>query len=243
MNRPRVVLVARRMVRKSKTIDWVSEVHLSLVLRQGLLPVVVPIVPETRAVLPLYAEKMAGLLLVEGGDIQPSYYGRRAGKHDLEELDPVKDSVEFWLCRRALAAGVPILGICRGMQLLNVIRGGSLYFDVRKEKRSSLFHVAGPARYDSYRHPVEVIPGTPLVRWYGRGKLTVNSYHHQGVKDLAPGLKPMAVAPDGLVEAFYDPRHRFLVGLQFHPERMYREHSGNRRVFEAFGRAVRSGRR
>jgi gamma-glutamyl-gamma-aminobutyrate hydrolase PuuD len=240
--KPRVLMVSRRLVRKNKTIDWVSEAHLSLLLREGLLPVAVPIVPEAAAALKDYAAGMAGLLLVEGGDIHPSHYGVRAGRTELDELDPVKDRVELWLCRQALRRGVPVLGICRGMQLLNVVKGGTLHLDVLKDLGRGLPHMMAPPRYDSYRHPVKVLPGTPLRRWYGLGELRVNSYHHQGVRRLAPGLAPMAVAPDGLVEAFYDTSHRFRVGLQFHPERMIREYAGNRRVFRAFAAAVRSSR-
>lgn len=238
--KPRVLIVSRRLVRKNKTIDWISEAHASLLLRAGVLPVAVPIVREAPGALRDYAKGMAGLLLVEGGDIHPSHYGARAGAAELDELDPVKDRIELWLCREALRRGVPILGICRGMQLLNVVKGGTLHLDVLKALKKGLPHMVDPPRYDSYRHPVRLLSGTPLRRWYGRDDIRVNSYHHQGVKVLARGLRPMAVAPDGLTEAFYDPSHCFRVGLQFHPERMLGEYAGNRRVFAAFAAAIRS---
>ncbi len=238
--RPRVVMVSRRLRRKNKVVDWVSEAHLSVLMKEGLLPVIVPVVPETLRTLELYARDMAGLLLAEGGDIHPSYYGEKGPLEGLEELDPVKDKIEFWLCRRALRGGIPVLGICRGMQVLNVLRGGTLYRDVMAEKKSGLKHVADEAHYDAYRHRVRVLPGTPLFAWYRRKTLLVNSYHHQGVKKLAPDHRPMAVSDDGHVEAFYDPARAFCVGLQFHPERMMPEYAGNLRVFKAFSRAVKS---
>jgi gamma-glutamyl-gamma-aminobutyrate hydrolase PuuD len=240
-DRPRVVIVSRRMERKNKLIDWVSEVHLSLLIQERLLPVIVPIAPEAANALPSYAREMDGLLLVEGGDIEPRRY-RSSATTVLDEVDPLKDAVEIRLCRVAIRRGLPILGICRGMQLLNVVCGGTLHLDVRKERGTTLEHV-DHAHYDEYRHPLSVEPGTPLHRWYRATELSVNSYHHQGVKRLARRFRPMAHSPDGLVEAYHEPDHRFRVGLQFHPERMLPEHPGNRRVFAAFGRAVREGAR
>jgi putative glutamine amidotransferase len=118
-----------------------------------------------------------------------------------------------------------------------VVCGGTLYGDVQKEKKSRLKHV-NFAHYDSYRHAVCLLPGTPLHKWYGRTELQVNSYHHQGVMDLAPRFKPMAHAKDGLVEAFYDPIADFIVGLQFHPERMPEEAERNLHIWKAFGSAI-----
>jgi putative glutamine amidotransferase len=146
---------------------------------------------------------------------------------------------------------LPILGICRGSQLINVVCGGTLYVDVQKEIRAAtgnaaeqgseqaVKHIeqAGPL-YDTYRHRVTLVEGTPLRHWYGKKTLQVNSYHHQGVRDLASRFKPMARADDGLIEGFYDPKAPFLVGLQFHPERMLPDYAGNWRVWQAFGAAV-----
>ena len=87
------------------------------------------------------------------------------------------------------------------------------------------------------------MPGTPLGGWYGRRDIRVNSYHHQGIRDLAPRFRAMGYADDGLVEAFYDPKSPFTVGLQFHPERMLSECPGNLRVWQAFARAIQTGAR
>jgi gamma-glutamyl-gamma-aminobutyrate hydrolase PuuD len=129
------------------------------------------------------------------------------------------------------------LGICRGSQLLNVVCGGTLYGDVRKEKQSRLKHI-DYNHYDTLRHSVTIVPGSPLERWYRRRTLRVNSYHHQGVRCLARRFQAMAHAPDGLVEAFWDPKANFVVGLQFHPERMLDEYAGNERVWKVFAAAV-----
>jgi gamma-glutamyl-gamma-aminobutyrate hydrolase PuuD len=118
-----------------------------------------------------------------------------------------------------------------------VVCGGTLYGDVQKEKGSNRPHIDFE-NYDTYRHPVTLVPGTPLARWYRRKTLRVNSYHHQGIRDLAHRFKPMAHADDGLIEAYYNPESPFTVGLQFHPERMLKEYAGNLKVWSAFTAAV-----
>ena len=238
MSRPKVLVTTRRTTRGIRYIDYVGELHLKLLLQLKICPLVVPVVSGVLAYLPEYIREMDGLLLVEGEDIEPKRFdAQKENFQYLEKTDPLKDELELRLLRHALRRKLPVLGICRGSQLVNVACGGSLYGDVKKEKRSRLRHIH-PRRYDVYRHPITVVPETPLSRWYGRKTLRVNSYHHQGIRRLARRLRPMAHAPDGLIEAYYDPRADFLVGLQFHPERMLPEHRGNMRVWEAFAAAV-----
>jgi gamma-glutamyl-gamma-aminobutyrate hydrolase PuuD len=270
--RPAVLVVTRPTVRKGRVIDYVGELHLALLLRLRTCPLMVPVAQGVPACLPQYMEQMSGLLLVEGEDIHPSRYrAREANFTYLEKTHPLKDQIEIRLLRHALRHHLPVLGICRGSQLLNVVSGGTLYGDVQKEiqgpteneagkgiekgsdrkktakkskkettgQKLSLKHIEQPgALYDAYRHRVTLVDGTPLQRWYGEKTLQVNSYHHQGVRDLAARFKPMAHADDGLVEGFYDPKAQFLVGLQFHPERMLPDHAGNWRVWQAFGAAI-----
>ena len=238
MRRPAVVVVTRRTLRKNKFIDYVAEAHLKLLLRLRTLPVMVPVTEGSPACLPEYRSAMRGLLLVEGEDIEPKQFrATRDNFKYLEKTHPLKDEIEIELIRYALRHKLPILGICRGSQLLNVLCGGTLYGDVQKEKKSHLKHIDF-AHYDSYRHPISIVPASPLQKWYGRKILRVNSYHHQGIRDLASRFQPMAHAQDGLVEAYFDPKADFLVGLQFHPERMLEEPAGNWRLWKAFGAAI-----
>jgi putative glutamine amidotransferase len=238
-SRPRVLITARRQVRKNKIVDWVSEIHLSLLLQEGLFPVIVPLGDEVLDALPEYTNGAAGLVLVEGGDIHPDYTGSGASVETLSEVDLDKDRIEFALMDFVSRERLPYLGFCRGNEILNVSRGGTLYMDVSQELGETPLHL-DPDHYDEHRHRVDIISGTPLFEWYGCERLMVNSYHRQGIKALGAGLSPMAIAEGGLVEAIYDPLLPFCVGLQFHPERMLEEHAGHRRVFEAFGRAVRA---
>jgi putative glutamine amidotransferase len=239
MKRPVVLVVTRSTVRKNKMIDYVGEYHLELLIRLRTLPIMIPVVAGTTACLPQYAGEMRGLLLVEGEDIEPRrYQSKKANFKYLEKTHPLKDEIEIRLLYRALRRHLPVLAICRGSQLLNVVCGGTLYGDVRKEKRSGLKHI-NYDHYDTYRHRITFVPGSPLERWYRRKSLPVNSYHHQGIRRLARRFEPMAYAEDGLVEGYFDPKADFLVGLQFHPERMLEERAGNWRLWKAFGSAIR----
>jgi len=231
-------VVTRRTVRKNKYIDYVGEFHLALLVRLKTLPVMVPVVESSLSCLSDYVACMRGLLLVEGEDIEPKHFkATRENYRHLEKTHPLKDEIEIKLIRYALRRNLPILGICRGSQLLNVVCGGTLYGDVQREKKSRLKHIDSH-HYDSYRHSISIVAESPLEKWYKRNTLRVNSYHHQGIRDLAPRFQPMAYAKDGLIEGYYDPKKDFVVGLQFHPERMIEEPAGNWHIWKAFGAAV-----
>jgi gamma-glutamyl-gamma-aminobutyrate hydrolase PuuD len=243
MTRPVVLIVSRQTQRKKKIIDYVGELHLELLIGLDTLPVMVPVVDGTMDCLAQYTERFDGLLLVEGEDVEPKHFkARKANIEYLEQTHALKDEIEIGLLRKALRLKKPIMGICRGSQLLNVVCGGTLYGDVQKEKRSHRPHI-DHHNYDTYRHPVTLVPETPLAGWYRRKTLKVNSYHHQGIRELAKRFKPMAHADDGLIEAYYDPESAFVVGLQFHPERMLKEYAGNKKVWEAFAAAMHGKKR
>ncbi|XP_052195753.1 putative glutamine amidotransferase GAT1_2.1 [Diospyros lotus] len=270
---PRVLIVSRRTVRKNKFVDFVGEYHLDLIVGYGAVPVIVPRVSGVHMLLDSF-EPIHGVLLCEGEDIDPSLYQPETSGLSPEELDEIrrlhvsdtaidkeKDTIEFRLAKLCLERNIPYLGICRGSQVLNVACGGTLYQDVEKELSKKLPENQRVAHidydnYDGHRHAVKVVETTPLHRWFkesldnGEMEIWVNSYHHQGVKKLAQRFVPMALAPDGLVEAFYDPdaynpeEGKFIMGLQFHPERMRRpdsddfDYSGCPSAYQEFVRAV-----
>lgn len=200
-------------------------------------------------------EPIHGILLCEGEDIDPSHYDAELCGLTPEELEHIrqlhssdaatdkeKDSIELRLAKLCLERNIPYLGICRGSQILNVSCGGTLYQDVEKElldkclEGQRVVHM-DYENYDGHRHPIKVSANTPLHDWFNdsfvddKMEIMVNSYHHQGVKRLAKRFIPMAFAPDGLVEGFYDPNNynpedgKFIMGLQFHPERMRHQDS------------------
>ena len=133
----------------------------------------------------------------------------------------------------AMSADKPILGICRGIQFINAILGGTLYQDITKQHPSSIEHHQVPP-YDIPVHEVDVVENSPLQKCLGISRLSVNSYHHQAVKRIAPELSVMAVSTDGIIEALYRPNSRFLWAVQWHPEFSYKTDTNSRKIFKAF---------
>lgn len=183
---------------------------------------------------------MDGLLLTGGGDIDPQRYGAR--RHPAtDDGEPGRDALEIALAQQCLASDLPLLGICRGMQVLNVAAGGSLVQDIPTEVGGDVPHsVALPK--DAVAHEVSVAAGTRLsevlaVDGQPRSTCEVNSRHHQAVRDVPAALTVSATAPDGVIEALERPGARFCVAVQWHPENFWR--SGEfRPLFEAFVRAA-----
>ena len=147
--------------------------------------------------------------------------------------------MESILLRLAMAENKPVLGICRGLQFMNAALGGSLWQDLPSQHPSDISHHGAPP-YDRPVHAVTVLPDTPLSAVLGESSLPVNSYHHQAVRELAPCLRPMALSPDGLVEAAWHPEMHFLWGVQWHPEFSFRTDAASRSLFRAFVDACRS---
>jgi len=174
-------------------------------------------------------EAFDALCLTGGGDIEPARYGEPAAA-ETDDVDPARDALELGLLRDALDRDIPVFGICRGFQLINVAKGGSL-----------LQHVDGHSRSFGALHSHEAVPaaGSLLAGATSDRAHVVNSSHHQAVTDatLAPGLVP-TVRIDGLVEAFEDPAHRWLVAVQWHPERTAEVSAEAARIFRAFADAA-----
>jgi putative glutamine amidotransferase len=183
-----------------------------------------------------------GLLLTGGGDVQPSLYGADAHP-TFSAAEAGRDEYELELVRRALDADLPILAICRGIQVLNVARGGTLVQDIPDQLRDGGIdhYVKEPAF--AFAHDIWMVPDSLLERLM-RSRIepgddcAVNSRHHQAVKTLGTGLISTATAPDGLIEAIEDPTRTFCLGVQWHPENFYR--TGEfRPLFEGFVNACK----
>lgn len=181
-----------------------------------------------------------GLVLPGGRDVDPSRYGATA-RPEVDAPDPVRDDFEIALLHAARHAGLPVLAICRGMQVANVALGGTLWQDLPAEYPGAIAH-----RHDGHRaeriHEVRVFPGTRLAGILAAGGFRANSIHHQAVRDLAPGLVASAEAPDGVVEGMeWTGREWWMVGIQWHPELYHDEPEGpDQRLFAAFIEAARA---
>jgi putative glutamine amidotransferase len=162
-----------------------------------------------------------GLLLSGGEDVDPSRYGAEPSTH-LKELDPRRDAFELALFEAAKERGLPILAICRGLQLVNVALGGTLWQDLPSEVETQLNHDVGD-RWDIRSHTITLWPGTKLHDALRCEALLVNSFHHQAIRDLAGGLTVTAEAEDGIIEAVEHDDDGWLLGVQWHPESFWRE--------------------
>jgi putative glutamine amidotransferase len=204
----------------------------------GGVPWMIPLIEDLATLREIY-DRLDGVLLAGGVDVDPGAYGEP--KSPLcGVIDPARDLVELQLTRWALADGKPLLGICRGLQVINVATGGSLYQDLDAECGDAIKHdyfpTAGWGR-DHLAHEVTLMEGTGLRAAFHADRITVNSMHHQGIDRLGTGLKVTALAPDGLIEGIEAPEHPFLSAVQWHPESMAAEHSS--RLLQPFIEASR----
>ncbi|MCW5876209.1 MAG: gamma-glutamyl-gamma-aminobutyrate hydrolase family protein [Anaerolineales bacterium] len=185
--------------------------------RAGAIPVLIPLNLPLDRLSELLA-RLDGLVFTGGGDIEIHRFNGEPHEK-LYDLDAERDEIEIQLALQAAEGGKPLLGICRGLQIMNVAFGGTLYTHIPDQLPGALQHTNFPDHpWDYLAHPVQVSEGSRLAEILGEPIVDVNSLHHQGIKDLAADLKATASAPDGLVEAIELPDHPFAVGVQWHPE-------------------------
>ncbi len=219
----------------SKTHAWYAlrENYCSAVVAAGGLPILLPHEPEQAAA---YLGLIDGLVVTGGAfDVDPALFGA-SDRHATVSTKDRRTAFELAVTRGAVERDAPVFGICGGQQLLNVALGGTLIQHIPDAVPAALAHEQPNPRTEP-GHTVAIAEGTILRRITGAAELPVNSAHHQAVKDVAPGLIVDAVAPDGVIEGIEDPRRRFLIGVQWHPE--YALSDGDRRLFAAFVDACR----
>jgi putative glutamine amidotransferase len=206
----------------------------------GLVPVIVPPLSSPTAARAII-DGCAGLLLTGGEDVDPARYSEQP--HPTTGAPhPMRDETEIALFEAARAIKLPVLGICRGIQLANVALGGSLIQDIPSQRPSPFAHDQ-PQDAGVRTHPVSVAPGSRLAEALGATELDVNSYHHQSVNRLAPGLRVTATAPDGIIEGVeIEEPTWWMVAVQWHPEDLTTDGRGwDRGLFATFARVLRHG--
>ena len=249
---------------------WMLPDYLEGIQQAGGVPVVLPFgLPSAakndgslEAAIEEMVERFDGFLFTGGPDVSPGLYGQDDMGGQIKTC-PRRDELEVPLLKKAVAAGKPIFGICRGLQLINAVLGGTLYRDLPSEHPSEIVHRQAKP-YGRYTHTVQLagplrelladLTGLPAGGVAAKAAATaaaspatdatpavlpVNTLHHQAVRELAPGLEAMAVTPDGLIEAFYAPGARFLWAVQWHPEYLFRGDEASRRLFARFVEACR----
>lgn len=189
------------------------------ILRAGGLPFLIPNIEEEN--IPDILNLLDGLLFTGGQDVEPTYFGE-SPHPKLGAVNPYRDRLEIPLCRKAIEEDIPVLGICRGIQMMNIAMGGNIYQDLESQwergglqKHSQL----APDWYGS--HEVLIIHNSRLAEILKEKSLYTNSFHHQAIRDPAKCFRITAVCKDGVVEGIESPDHTFVVGVQWHPERMW----------------------
>lgn len=201
----------------------VAACYIDAVIAAGGIPVVLP--PQDGSATELLG-LVDGLLLSGGADLDPALYGDLEVHPKTYDIHPLRDRFEIELIRAAIARDVPTFCICRGIQVLNVACGGTLYQDVADQVEAAIPHRqqdTGHLNHES-SHTVTTEPGSLLASIYGLSEIPANSYHHQAVRDLAPGLAVAGRSEDGLIEAIEMPGRAFVLGVQWHPEMMFEAH-------------------
>ena len=256
--RPRIGITSWHHGDDEERWEAVLDAYTRAVLEVGGLPVILPIAiaepvlspePSRRieacaepsrsgpALIEEYLETIDGLIMTGGVDIHPSFYGQivleRCG-----EIDEERDRFEVELIHAARGRDLPFLGICRGLQVLNVALGGTLYQDLSYRQGTDPAHMSPREQRSEPAHGVAITPGSRLADILGPRDMPVTSTHHQIIRDLAPDLAASAVAPDGVIEAV-EGLGRFLLAVQWHPERMARRHPDQLALFRSLVESTR----
>ena len=231
MKRP-VIGLTSRSTNGPTRLTGVSRAYLAALESAGGAPLIVPLGLSQASWRALF-DRLDGVLIPGGGDIGLQRLGIE-GPAPLKETSEERDLLEFALVRWAVDEGRPILGICRGAQVMNVVLGGTLSLDLRTQVPGALTHDL-PQETPRHlpAHGLQIEPGSRLERALGASEVAVNSFHHQAPREVPPGARIAARAPDGVVEGLELPGHPFAVGVQWHPEEMQDE-PAMRALFEAF---------
>lgn len=210
---------------------WMLPAYFDAIINSGAIPVMLPF-NINKSDIDCIDEMFDGYLFTGGNDINPELYGEKDnGKCGI--IIKARDELEKLVFQKAYSEDKPIFGICRGLQIINILLGGSLYQDLSTEKPSKLLHrMTKP--YDAEAHSVNIEKDSSLYSLLNVEKIGVNSCHHQAIKVLAPSLKSMAKADDGLIEAVEDKTRNFLWAVQWHPEFSYKVNDSSRKIIREF---------
>ncbi len=215
---------------------WMLPGYMEGLSDAGAIPVMLPLTSEPE-VLAQIVSQFDGFLFTGGQDVSPSIYGEET-LSSCGECCTARDEMERRLFALAWEQDKPVLGICRGIQFINAFLGGTLYQDLPTQRASAVCHHQSPP-YDEPVHAVELVKNSPLQRLLKKQKISVNSYHHQAVKKLAPKLQAMAYSTDGLIEAVYAPEKKYIWALQWHPEFSFLKDADSKKIFQSFADSMK----
>lgn len=205
--------------------------YVSCIETVNAFPLIIPYI-ENESILDDVLAMCDGIMLTGGADVSPETYNE-AKKDYCGNVCKTRDEYELLIFEKALYSFKPILAICRGAQLVNVALGGTLYQDIQVEYQNAICHLQTEPKF-THSHTVTVLDNTPLFELLNQSNIKANSFHHQCVKELGRLLEPMALAQDGIIEAFYMPSYRYLRAYQWHPERLYEIDENQFKIFLDF---------
>lgn len=212
---------------------YMRPTFLKAVQAAGGIPVILPL-DLTEEDLSQLADTFDGLLLTGGPDVHPFFFGEET-QPNCGNVCLRRDQLELSLIKQMMDAQKPILGVCRGVQVLNIALGGDIYQDIPSQISSDFpISHAQPFYYDIPSHTVKILQGTRLAQLAQCDTLKVNSVHHQAVRRLAPGLTASGYAPDGLIECIEKPDYPYLIGVQWHPEYLWENDAAAFQLFSSF---------
>lgn len=223
--------------------SWVmSQRYVQTLAQAGALPWMLPLLVEDEATMRGMYERLDGIFLPGGADVDPSSYGAERHPRCDVSTDRSRDRLELTFVRWAMEDGKPVLGVCRGLQIINLAAGGTLWQDLADEwpgtQKHDYFPFDGRYSRDHLAHPVRLEGASRLREIMACDELPVNSMHHQGARELGAGLVATAFAPDGVIEALEGTGDSFLLGVQWHPEALTEADERMRRLFTAFAEAA-----
>ncbi len=215
-----------------KSVSNLRDDYYEAIIQCGAVPVIIP-VTENKSVWVEYLDLCDGLVLSGGPDVDAEYFGQSNMPY-AKEISPIRDSMELYLAQQAIAADLPVLGICRGIQVINIAAGGSIFQDIYTENNSckTLIQHSQKAPRWFQIHRVDIIEPSCLFVVFGRDTIRVNSFHHQAVSDVAPGFVVNAYSEDGIIEAISCESKKFILGVQWHPENLWRRDRAHLKLFE-----------
>ena len=227
--------VKNRRFPMRKGFDYLKRDYHYAITKSGGIPVLFP-VTQDKKLIQHYIDSVDGLLITGGNDMDPKFFGQKP--HYKSRIDPIeRDTFDLTSCEYALDASIPILGICRGHQVLNVTCGGSIYQDICQIRRKTLKH-NDPGETGRSFHNIKIDKSSLLYKIMKKETIEVNSNHHQVVDKIGTGLKPTAFASDGIIECLEIPDSKFVISVQWHPESIFgSEHS--RKLFKAFVKSAK----
>lgn len=206
----------KRILYQDKSLHLAEASIIERIEKHGHTAIILPVHQDIESAVDKMIKLLDGLILSGGTDVDSESYNEKL-LNEKWQGQKQRDFFEIKLLEKAKDKGIPVLGICRGLQIMNVAYKGSLYQDLLSYRENSIKH-RDQEMYDNLSHKAMIIKDTPLFNIFNQEEIIINSVHHQGIKNLGEGLEIMAYSEDGLIEAIRDPNHKFVWGVQWHPE-------------------------